>query len=101
MTGSAKQSTTEERLDAWSLLAMTASRALPSLQKTLRIDIDLELKVALRLRTSGEPFAQILRQIDAARRRADRHCRGPNPHQPRRPDSVAENCAPSPPAACR
>src|ERR1700686_5693472 len=37
-------------------------------QKALRIDIDLELEIALGLRAGREPFAQIFRQIDAARR---------------------------------
>src|ERR1700759_3016346 len=38
------------------------------LQKALRIDVDLELEIALGLRPGGEPFAQIVRQIDIAQR---------------------------------
>src|SRR6185295_15968576 len=38
------------------------------LQETLRIDIDLELKIALGLRPRSEPFAQVVRQVDIAQR---------------------------------
>ena len=38
------------------------------LQKTLRIDVDIELDRALGLRRGGEPFAQISREIESARR---------------------------------
>src|SRR3954467_6281905 len=37
-------------------------------QKALRIDIYLQLEIALGLRPRGEPFAQIFRQVDAPRR---------------------------------
>src|SRR5260370_21921152 len=47
-----------------SLFAMTLEG--PSLQKALRVDVDLELEIAFGLRTGGEPLAQIFRQIDAA-----------------------------------
>src|SRR5258705_1664669 len=39
-----------------------------SSQEALRIDVDLELEIAFGLRAGGKPLAQILRQIDAARR---------------------------------
>src|ERR1700754_479541 len=39
-----------------------------ALQKTLRIDVDLELEVALGLRSSREPLAKIFRQVDVAQR---------------------------------
>src|SRR6266702_3423207 len=38
------------------------------LQKALRIDVHLELLIALRLWADGEPVAQIVRQIETARR---------------------------------
>src|SRR5207248_2997613 len=37
-------------------------------QKALRVDVDLELLIALRLRADGEPVAQIVREVEAARR---------------------------------
>src|SRR5215475_15848882 len=38
------------------------------LQKALRIDVDLELEIALGLWPGREPFAQIFRQVDVAQR---------------------------------
>src|SRR5229473_8704193 len=51
------------------LLAMTdkASTAVSS-QKALRIDVDLDLEIAPGFGGGGEPFAQIVRQIDGAQR---------------------------------
>ena len=43
-----------------------ARNAIPS-QKTLRIDVDIELDRALRLRRFGEPVAQIGREVEGAR----------------------------------
>jgi len=43
-----------------------ACNAIPS-QKTLRIDVDIELDRALRLRRFGEPVAQIGREVEGTR----------------------------------
>src|SRR5690242_20258850 len=40
---------------------------LPASQKALRIDVDFQLEIAFGLRCGGEPFAQIVRQVEAAR----------------------------------
>src|SRR5438552_13443305 len=48
--------------------ALRAPRNDRASQKALRIDIDLELEIALCLWPRGEPFAQVLRQIDIAQR---------------------------------
>src|SRR5690348_360037 len=55
-----------EKLDCFASLAMTVERA--TSQKALRIDIDLELEIALCLRPGRQPFAQIVRQVDIAQR---------------------------------
>src|SRR5262245_42200922 len=47
---------------------ITLIKGLPSSQKTLRIDVDLEPHVALWLRRLGEPLAQIGGEIERARR---------------------------------
>src|SRR6476659_8840699 len=47
------------------LLAMTDNAPAALLQKTLRIDVDLELEIALGLWACRKPLPQILRQIDA------------------------------------
>src|SRR5436189_4975874 len=49
------------------LLAMTGGKSVV-LQKTLRVDIDLELEIAFCLWTCGEPFAQVFGQVDVAQR---------------------------------
>src|SRR6187551_1003731 len=59
--------TASGKLDCFAALAMTP-KGLPSLQKALRIDVDLQLEVALGLRTGGEPFTQVFRQVDIAQR---------------------------------
>ena len=48
-------------------LALASSSATSS-QKTLRVDVDVELDRALRLRRGGEPVAQIGREVEGARR---------------------------------
>src|SRR5437868_14796656 len=50
------------------LLAMTAEATAAASQKTLRIDVDLELEIAFCLRPRRQPFAQVLREIDVAQR---------------------------------
>src|SRR4029078_13676857 len=49
-------------------IASPRSQCRRSIQKALRIDVDLQLEIALGLWTGGEPFAQVFRQIDIAQR---------------------------------